>query len=136
MLIFVNIEAILGRCALFFCSPREVILAYAPFLLHPHCKLKHRERKNLNKAMQYRGHGTLCSLQYKLFSEPVEYRKISGKRLQNHGTAKVEMNIWRSHYPLSCSEEALPEQAAQGQSRQVKAVVQLHSGHLLRMESP
>lgn len=71
-----------------------------------------------------------ASLQYKLFSEPVEYRKISGKRLQNHRTAKVEMNIWRSHYPLSCSEEALPEQPAQGQSRQVKAVVQLCSVYL------
>lgn len=32
-----------------------------------------------------------ASLQYKLFSEPVEYRKISGKRLQNHRTAKVGM---------------------------------------------
>lgn len=71
-----------------------------------------------------------ASLQYRLFSDTVEYRKSPAKRLQNHRTAKVGTNIWRSCYPLSCPEQAQPEQAAQGQSRQVKTVVQLCPGYL------
>lgn len=135
MLIFVNIEVVLYSCALFFCLPLEVwywiilTLACASFLLHHHCKLKHRDKIHI-RLCSIEDTAPSASLQYKLFSEPVQNRKISGKRLQDHKMAKVGMNIWRSCYPVSCSEQTQPEQAAQGQSRQVKAVIQLCPGYL------
>lgn len=55
-----------------------------------------------------------ASLKYKPVSESVEYRKVSGKRLQNHRTAEVGREVWRSPHPMSCSQQTRPEQAAPG----------------------
>lgn len=57
-------------------------------------------------------------------------KKIQERGYKNYRTTKVGMNIWRSRYPLSWSEQAQPEQAAQGQSRWGKAAVQLCPGYL------
>lgn len=58
-----------------------LMLTWAPFLLHTHCKLNHRDRKNPNKALQYRGHGTLCQSTVQVIFRNSGIQKNSSKEV-------------------------------------------------------
>lgn len=58
-----------------------LMLTWAPFLLHTHCKLNHRDRKNPNKALRYRGHGTLCQSTVQVIFRNSGIQKNSSKEV-------------------------------------------------------